>query len=156
MLEEWIIEVGHSLCITGAGSFWAQFQTTLRREAKDVLHDQMVNSRNSVAHANIKGSARGPESSFSIEGPFNPPPPYTSTATLSIENSSPPIRRDTPPPYTPAITCPAGDRFAVLPRFGSANDNVVFAPGTFDGFTTEEIIRHYQPQVERILTEAMN
>ena len=108
----------------------------------------MVNSRNPVAHADIKGSARGQESSFSIE---DAPPSYTSTATLPPIGTS----SDAPPPYAPTVPILTGDRFASLPSFPDPESNIVFAPGTFDDFTPEEIIDHYRPAITRMVFKAM-
>ena len=151
MLEEWIIEVSRTLCVNRDSRFRAEFQKIIRRGAKIVLQGQIVNSRSPVAHANKKGSARGQESNFSIEGSSDSPPPYTSAATLPpIESSS-----DAPPPYTPTVPIPTGDRFASLPPFPDPESNIVIAPGTFDDFTPEEIIDHYRPAITRMVFKAM-
>lgn len=62
---------------------------------------------------------------------------------------------DAPPPYTPRVTLPAGDRLAALPPIPAWSSNIVFAPGTFDGYTSEEIIKHYRPQIHRLVLEGL-
>jgi len=62
---------------------------------------------------------------------------------------------DAPPPYTQRATSPGGDRLAALPPIPAWDSNVVFAPGTFDGYTPEEIIKHYRPQVHRLVLEGL-
>ena len=156
MLEEWIIEVSRTLCVNRDSRFRAEFQKILRQGAKGVLHSQITNSRKPTwcsepgMRRRIRPN-RDPESNFSIEGSSDSPPPYTSAATLPpIESSS-----DAPPPYTPTMPIPTGDRFASLPPFPDPYSNIVFAPGTFDDFTPEEVVRHYRPAITRMVFEAM-
>ena len=75
------------------------------------------------------------------------------SATRHPESSQP--SSDAPPPYTPRVVLPIGDRLAALPPIPAWNSNVVFAPGTFDGYTPEEIIKHYRPQVHRLVLEGL-
>ena len=156
MLEEWIIEVSRTLCVNRDSRFRAEFQKILRRGAKVVLHDQITNSRNPTwcsepgMQRRIRPN-RDPESNFWIEGSSDPPPSYTSAATLPpIESSS-----DAPPPYTPTVSIPTGDRFAALPPFPDAENNIVVPAGTFDDFSPEEIINHYRPAITRMVFGAM-
>lgn len=62
---------------------------------------------------------------------------------------------DAPPPYTTIVTPPAKDRLAALPPIPAWGSNVIFAPGTFDGYTSEEIIEHYRPQIHRLVLEGL-
>jgi hypothetical protein len=126
-------------------------------------------------------SSRSEEGSgFVIDDSFGSPPPYTSTVTLqpieSLSEALPPHTQPRinlppappkpnvnrapttdyhPPAYTPAVPRPTGDRFASLPPFPDPESNIVFAPGTFDDFTPEEIIDHYRPAITRMVFEAM-
>lgn len=109
-----------------------------------------INTNTVSTDPSERHSARGQESSFSIEGLSDSPPPYTSATTLPTGRSS-----EAPPPYTPTVPIPTGDRFSSLPPFPDPYSNIVIAPGTFDDFTSEEIIDHYRPAITRMVYAAM-
>lgn len=157
MLEEWIVNISQTLCTSMNSNFRDKFQKILRRGVKDVLHDQMVDHRHYVARPDVRSPARGHESNLSIEDQFDPPPSYISTALLpsSERPSTYILHGDTPPPYTPTVASPRGDRFANLPSFPDPESDIIFEPGTFNDFTPEEIIDHYRPAITRMVFKAM-
>lgn len=149
MLEEWIIQVSRSLCISRDSSFQAELQKILRREARDVLHGQIIDSRNPTQNVgSTSTSSWGCSSNLRLSPRINPRQAPPKPSVSQSVGSSPPI-------YVSRVSVPGGDRFASLPPFPDPESNIVFAPGTFDDFTPEEIIDHYRPAITRMVFEAM-
>ena len=154
---------------------WIQFFITHHGAITAAEHIQKMYALTRTLPAS--SPADNPNTSTSAAAPVNlgdtsassaarPPHPSPPRINLSRKQSPaggpgapfpqrPGLSMEAPPPYTSRMTLPVGDRFAVLPPLGPLDSKIVFAPGTVDGFTPEEVIKHYRPQIEQLFAEAM-